>query len=103
MSVVTITSENYNEEVEQSDKTVVLDFWAAWCGPCTMMSPILDEFAEENSDVKVGKVNSDEVGDLVEKFKIKYLPTLVVLKDGKEINRSSGVISKEEIAELVKQ
>lgn len=101
MSVVNVNMENYSSEVENSVKTVVLDFWAVWCGPCGMMSPIVDEFAEENQNIKVGKVNVDDAGDLAAKFRIVSIPTLVVLKDGKEVRRSVGVISKSELAELV--
>ncbi|MGN0165168.1 MAG: thioredoxin [Lachnospiraceae bacterium] len=102
MSVIDITEKNYESEVLESDKTVLLDFWAEWCGPCSMLSPIVHEFAVENSNIKVGKVNVDEEGDLASKFRIFSIPTLVVLKNGQEVKRSIGVISKDEIGELVK-
>ena len=80
MSVYTITSENYQKEVAESSRTVLLDFWASWCGPCRMVSPLIDELAEELSDIKVGKVNVDEQPELAEKFGVMSIPTLVVLK-----------------------
>lgn len=101
MSVIAVNSENYAAVVESSKKPVVLDFWAQWCGPCKMMSPIVDEFAGEHEEIIVGKVNVDEEPDLAARFRIVSIPTLVVLQDGKEVNRSIGVITKEEIAELV--
>lgn len=101
MSVYTITSENYQREVVESSQTVLLDFWAAWCGPCRMVSPMIDEIAGERSDIKVGKVNVDEQSELAEKFGIMSIPTLVVLKDGKIINRRTGAGSKEEILSML--
>lgn len=101
MSVYTITSENYQREVVESSQTVLLDFWAAWCGPCRMVSPMIDEIADERSDIKVGKVNVDEQSELAEKFGIMSIPTLVVLKDGKIINRRTGAGSKEEILSML--
>lgn len=102
MSVITIKKENFQSVVLESNKTVLIDFWASWCGPCRMLSPVVDEFAEENPDIKVGKVNIDEESDLAREFRIRTIPTLVVIKNGKEDARISGVISKEEIAELVR-
>ncbi|MBQ8281468.1 MAG: thioredoxin [Lachnospiraceae bacterium] len=102
MSVINITTENYQSEVAESSKTVLLDFWASWCGPCSMLTPIVHEFAEENPDVKVCKINVDEAGDLSAKFRIANIPTLVVVKNGEEVKRSIGVISKSAIEELVK-
>lgn len=102
MSVITIKKENFQSVVLESNKTVLIDFWASWCGPCRMLSPVVDEFAEENPDIKVGKVNVDEESDLAREFRIRTIPTLVVIKNGKEDARISGVISKEEIAELVR-
>ena len=102
MSVLIINNQNFEEEVVKSDKPVLLDFWASWCGPCKMLSPIVDEFAEEIGDiVKVGKINVDEESDLASKFQIMSIPTLVVIKDGKEVKRSVGVISKNEVKNLV--
>ncbi len=101
MSVYTITSENYQKEVAESSRTVLLDFWASWCGPCRMVSPLIDELAEELSDIKVGKVNVDEQPELAEKFGVMSIPTLVVLKNGNVINRRVGAGSKEEILSML--
>ena len=102
MEPIVITSENFEEEVVKSDKPVLLDFWAPWCGPCKMLSPVVDKLAEETEDIKVGKVNVDDNEDLAMKFKTMSIPTLIVFKDGVEVNRSVGVISKSEILDLVK-
>lgn len=102
MSVLTINNQNFEEEVVKSEKIVLLDFWASWCGPCKMLSPIVDEVAEEIGDtVKVGKINVDEESDLASNYQIMSIPTLVVIKDGKEVKRSVGVISKDEVKKLV--
>ena len=84
MAVVTITKENFAQEVLQSEKPVLLDFWASWCGPCRMLSPIVDEVAEERTDVKVGKVNVDEQPELAGEFGVMSIPTLLVFKGGKD-------------------
>ena len=103
MSVLTIKNTNFEEEVIKSDKPILLDFWASWCGPCRMLSPIVDEVAEELAgSIKVGKINVDDESDLASKYQIMSIPTLVVIKDGKEVKRSVGVISKQEIKDLVK-
>ncbi|MBQ8338683.1 MAG: thioredoxin [Oscillospiraceae bacterium] len=102
MSVKIITKENFDAEVVKSQKTVLLDFWATWCGPCQMLSPVVDSFADENPDISVCKVNVDEEPELAMAFGIESIPTLVVMKDGKAVNKSLGVIPKEKIAELVK-
>lgn len=101
MSVITITNENFEDEVLRSDKPVLLDFWASWCGPCRMVSPIVDEIAEENDDIKVGKINVDEEDKLAVEFGIVSIPTLVVMKNGEVTNRVVGLRSKEEILELI--
>ena len=102
MSAIKITAENYENEVLNSDKPVLLDFWAAWCGPCKMVSPLVDEIALENADIKVGKINVDEQPDLATKFGVMSIPTLVVMENGKEVNRSIGAMPKANILKLVK-
>ncbi len=82
MSVITVTAENFRQEVLEADKPVLLDFWAAWCGPCRMVSPLVDEIAEERTDIKVGKINVDEQGSLAAQFGVMSIPTLVVIKNG---------------------
>ena len=101
MSALSITKNNFQEEVINSKKPVLLDFWANWCGPCRMVSPILDEIAEERSDVKVSKVNVEEQRELAAAFKVMSIPTLVVMKGGKIINRALGARPKEQILELL--
>ena len=101
MAVVTITTENFAQEVLHSDKPVLLDFWASWCGPCRMLSPVVDEVAEERTDVKVGKVNVDEQMELAMRFQVSSIPMLVVFKDGKAVAKSVGYRPKSEIAAMV--
>ena len=102
MAVVTITGSNFEAEVLKSDKTVLIDLWASWCGPCKMLSPVVDQIADENPDVKVGKVNVDEEMDLARQFNVMSIPTLVVFKDGKQVNQSVSVQPKEAILNMVK-
>ena len=90
MSAITITKNNFASEVLQSDKTVLLDFWASWCGPCRMLSPIVDQVADERPDVKVGKVNVDEQPELAGQFGIMSIPALLVFKNGKLVNQAVG-------------
>ncbi len=90
MAVLTITKDNFQTEVLDSKGTVLLDFWASWCGPCRMLSPIVDEVAEERTDVKVGKVNVDEQPELAGQFGVMSIPTLLVFKDGKLANQTVG-------------
>ena len=97
MSVLTITQNNFENEVLKSDKPVLLDFWASWCGPCRMLSPVVDEIAEENPQIKVGKINVDEEGDLAASFGVMSITTLVVIKNGQVVNQSVGVVPKQKI------
>ncbi len=101
MSVIKITNENFVSEVLESDKPVLLDFYADWCGPCRMVSPIVDEIAEERADIKVGKINVDEEGTLAVKFGISSIPALIVVKDGKIVNQAIGYRPKNEIIEML--
>ncbi|HIV18651.1 MAG TPA: thioredoxin [Candidatus Merdivicinus intestinigallinarum] len=94
MSVKVITKDNFNAEVLNCEKTVLLDFWASWCGPCRMLSPTVDQVAEERPDVMVGKVNVDEQPELAQAFGVMSIPTLVVLKGGKTVDTSVGVKPK---------
>ena len=102
MAEVKITQENFEKEVINSTIPVIVDFWAPWCGPCQMLGPILAEVAAENSSFKVAKINVDEESALAERFGVMNIPTLSVFKDGKIVNSSVGVISKEAIVDLVK-
>lgn len=100
MAVVTITLENFENEVIKSDKPVLVDFWAPWCGPCRMLSPVVDEIAEENSNIKVGKVNVDEQEELAMRFGIMSIPTLIVFKNGEVVKKTMGVQPKAAILAL---
>ena len=97
MSVLKITNENFEKEVLNSDKTTILDFYADWCGPCKMMSPIIDKIAEENGEIKVGKLNIDDAQDIAIKYNVMSIPTIIIFKNGIEIKRFVGVTSKSEI------
>ena len=102
MTELKITSENFEREVLNSDKPVLIDFWAPWCGPCRMLSPTISEIAEEYKDkVKVGKVNVDEESELASMFRVSSIPLLVVMKDGKVVNSSVGVRPKEQILKML--
>lgn len=101
MSVMQITKENYQQEVLACEKPVLLDFWASWCGPCRMLSPIIDEIAEDHPEIKVGKVNVDEQPELAEQFQVMSIPSLFVLKDGKVINHALGARPKQKILDLL--
>ena len=101
MSVVTVTKNNYQETVLNAKKEVLLDFWAPWCGPCRMVSPIVDEIARERGDILVGKVNVDEEMELAAQFQVMSIPTLVVLRDGQVVNRAVGARPKDAILALL--
>lgn len=101
MSVLKITQSNFESEVLNSQKPVLLDFWASWCGPCRMLSPVVDEIAEENPQIKVGKINVDEEGDLAASFRVMSIPTLVVIKNGQIVNQSVGVVPKSKILAML--
>lgn len=94
MAVIELTSENFETEVLKSQLPVLVDFWADWCGPCKMMTPVVDEIAEENDDIKVGKVNVDEQPELVSKYGVMSIPTLIAFKDGEIIKKEIGAVSK---------
>lgn len=100
MSALNVTKNNYQEVINTS-KPVLLDFWASWCGPCRMVSPIIDEISEEVTEVVVGKVNVDEQRELAQSFGIMSIPTLVVIKDGNVVNKSVGAKSKKQILQLL--
>ena len=102
MAVLHVTKENFEQEVLKSDKPVLLDFWASWCGPCRMLSPILDELAAENPDVKVVKINTDEQMELATQFNVMSIPAIFVVKDGQVVNQTVGVQPKESLLALVK-
>ena len=97
MSVLKITSNNFNEEVINSGKTTIVDFYADWCGPCKMMSPVIDSIAEEVSSIKVGKLNVDEAQDIAASYNVMSIPTIIIFKNGKESKRFVGVTNKENI------
>ena len=101
MSAININKDNFRNEVLNSEKPVLLDFWAPWCGPCRMVSPIVDEIAAERGDIKVGKVNVDEELELASQFGVMSIPTLVVMKDGKVVNQSMGAKPKSAILAML--
>ena len=102
MDILKVNSQNFEEEVLKSEKPVLVDFYADWCGPCKMLSPIVDEVAQENEDIKVVKVNVDDSQDLAMKYQVMSIPTLVVIKEGNEINRSVGLIDKNQVVNMIK-
>ena len=102
MSILKVNDKNFEEEVLKSEKTVLIDFYADWCGPCKMLSPIVDEVAEEKEDIKFVKINVDESQETAFKYQIMSIPTLVVIQNGNEVKRSVGLIDKSEILEMLK-
>lgn len=102
MAIIDLTKENFQAEITKSDKPVLVDFWAVWCGPCQMMAPILHELEAEMPDVQIGKVNVDEQIDLARQFRVVSIPTLIIFKNGQEVQRMVGVTSKEELKDALK-
>ena len=102
MSVLHITKENFESEVLHSDKPVLLDFWAVWCGPCRMIAPAVEQIAAEHPEYKVGKINVDEEPDLARQFGIMSIPALFVMKNGEVANQAVGVMPKDKILDLLK-
>lgn len=103
MAIIDLTKENFQAEITKSDKPVLVDFWAVWCGPCQMMAPILHELEAEMPDVQIGKVNVDEQMDLARQFRVVSIPTLIIFKNGQEVQRMVGVTSKEELKDALKE
>lgn len=103
MSVMEITAANFEQEVLKSNKPVMLDFWAVWCGPCRLLSPVIEEIAAENPNIKVGKVNVDNEMSLAEKYQIMSIPTVMVFKNGKLVDTSVGVKPKRELLAMIEE
>lgn len=101
MAVLVVNKSNFQKEVLESDKVVLLDFWASWCGPCKSLSPVIDEIAKEHPETKVCKINIDEEQELAEQFKIMSIPMLLIVKNGKVVNQSVGLKTKNEILEML--
>ncbi len=103
MAVIEITKNNFEQEVLNSEKIVLVDFWASWCGPCRMVSPIVDEIAEEMPEIKVGKVNVDEEGELALQFQVMSIPSLFIFKNGEIVEQSVGAKPKNQIVEMIEK
>lgn len=101
MEVVEITKDNFEHTVLKADKPVLVDFWAEWCGPCQMMGPIVDEVAEERDDIIIGKLNVDTQPEIALRYNVMSIPTLILFENGEEAQKSIGLISKEELLELI--
>lgn len=101
MSALVINKDNFQKEVLESDRPVLLDFWASWCGPCKSISPVIDEISAEHPEIKVCKINIDQEQELAEKFNIMSVPTLLVVKEGKAVNQSVGLRSKNQILQML--
>ena len=102
IEIMKVTGANFEEEVLNSDKTVVIDFYADWCGPCKLYAPIVEEVASENQDIKVVKINVDEAQDIAMNYQVMSIPTTVIIKEGKEVNRAVGMISKADLLDMIK-
>ncbi|MCQ2592661.1 MAG: thioredoxin [Treponema sp.] len=102
MAEITITDKNFVEEVLESDKPVLVDFWASWCGPCKMLGPVISEIAEEHPEIKVGKINVDEQAGLAIKYNIMSIPFIALFKNGELVNSTVGFQPKESLLELLK-
>lgn len=102
MAVTNINLENFDQQVAQSSAPVLVDFWAAWCGPCSMLSPVVEELAQEHPEIAFGKVNVDEVPELAQRYQISAIPTLMLFRDGKPVDMSVGVKSKKELEAFLK-
>lgn len=103
MKVIQVNEQNFAEEVLQSDKPVLVDIWAPWCGPCKMLGPVVEEIAQECEQVKVVKINADESLELAQKYDVSSIPTLLVINDGKVVNRSVGLIPKADILRMISE
>lgn len=101
MSVININKNNFQEEVMNANQPVLVDFWAAWCGPCQMLGPVIEEIAAERNDIKVAKVNVDEQPELASQFQVMSIPTLIVIKDGQIVNKSVGAKPKDQILKML--
>jgi thioredoxin 1 len=102
MAVITLIAENFEQEVLKSDIPVLVDFWAPWCMPCRMLSPVIDDIAKDATNFKVGKINVDEQGELAQQYGIMSIPTLIIFRDGKVANQTMGVQPKQAILEMLK-
>ena len=100
--MLNLTKDNFKNEVLESKGTVVVDFWAPWCGPCRSLGPIIENFDQENPEVKVGKVNIDDEQEIAGEYRVMSIPTVLIFKDGKVVNKSVGLVPKEELENLIK-
>lgn len=102
MSVMNINQNNFDDTISQSSSPVLVDFWAAWCGPCSMLTPIVEQLAEEHPEIAFGKVNVDEAPEIAQRYQISAIPTLLLFRDGKPVDMSVGVKSKAELEKFLK-